>query len=188
MPKKEPLYFAQMSTENIGAEISRVFDEYTSECRSLGLITLWEESYFQYYRGYYTRGMIEFEGRTGEFRSLSYNHYRNLLQHILTQTTSQRPAFDPMAVNSDFKSTSQIQIARNLLDYQLDMRGLEEYINRAAEYSLILGEGYLIDEWDASIGEEIELLDEEGNEITRNEGEPVYENAGPGDVARDIAW
>lgn len=151
--KKDPKYFAILPSTEIGPKIQNIVEDYKYEVRNLGLAQLWEESYYQYYRGYYTRGEIEYHGRQGEFRTVSFNHYRNLLQHILTQITGSRPAFEPQAVNADYKSTSQIQIARNLLDYYLDVKDLDEFTSRAAEYSVFLGEGYLIDEWDLDEGE-----------------------------------
>jgi len=185
---QEEQYFALLPTDEIGAEIHRIEDQYRTDCKNHGLTTLWRDSYYQYYRGVYTRGQVEYEGRAGEFRSVSYNHFRNILQHILTMTTQQRPALEPMAINSDYKSTSQVKVARNLIDYYMDVKGVDEFIDRAAEHALIFGEGFLIDEWDPQIGDlVVEKKDEKTKKMVKvYEGDIVYSSASPIHVARDF--
>lgn len=178
-------YFCLLPAKELGGKIPEMVDEYKQNVKTLGLLDIWEDSYHQYFRGYYTRGQIEFHGKQNEFRTVSYNHYRNFLQHIYTLITAQKPAFEPQAVNPDFKSSSQIQIARNLLDYYVDVKGLDGYAKTAAEYAIFLGEGYLIDEWDPTIGDVV-LSDEKKKGKDIYAGDIVYENASPLDVARDL--
>ena len=99
-------------------------------------------------------GNVLWVGQNAEYSNISINHYRNLIQHRLTLTVSQRPTFQPRATNTDYKSQAQVKLAHGLLDYYMREKKLERYIKTAGEFALVYGEGFLRTDWDAQIGEE----------------------------------
>lgn len=185
--------FATVDTEDLPtylAEKLNSFYEYTNYTNRL---SLWRRSYEQYYSGYYTVGSIIKKGQLSEKKRIYINHYRNILNHIAVMTTSQRPSFEPRAVNSDYKSQSQVILAKNLLDYYMRQGDLEKHLYDAVNYALMYGEGYLVAEWDPAAGRVVDRTeaeyDDEGEETKAaediHEGNLEFYSCGPLDIARD---
>lgn len=198
-------YFALVPTERIGEELNTKVEGYYDHLNINGYTNLWQKVQAQYYRGYYNNGSIVPYGSVGEKKILSVNHFRNLLEHIKVLTTNERPVFQPRAINNDYKSYVQTKFAGTLLDYYMKQKGLEDVIDAAVDFSLIGGEGIVMEEWDKNKGkivgemeaevseeeeenEEFEIEeDEEGNIVSnvKREGDAVFHAYHPIDVVRD---
>jgi hypothetical protein len=61
--------------------------------------------------------MVRNGGKAGQLAMVKVNHFRNLGQHLVQLTTSQKPAPQPVATNSDAKSQKQVTLAKGILDY-----------------------------------------------------------------------
>jgi hypothetical protein len=61
--------------------------------------------------------MLRQGGNKGQLSMMKVNHFRNLAQHLVQLTTSQKPAPQPIATNSDAKSQKQVTLAKGVLDY-----------------------------------------------------------------------
>lgn len=127
---------------------------------------------------------ISFGGEQGELAQLPVNHIRNLAQHMYVMTTSSRPSMDARAANGDYKSLAQVTLANGLLDYYMREKRLERYINKAVEFSIVLGTGYVKVEWDATTGRVVDEDEETGEKIL--EGDIKFSNLSPFDVVFDI--
>lgn len=90
---------------------------------------------------------VIFDGERGEVTLLRSNQIRNLLQHVLALTTSQRPSFEPVAANQSYEAYESVGLARDILQYY--SHETERLLKKAAEYSWVTSEGYLLVEWDA---------------------------------------
>src|SRR4051812_32529266 len=121
-------YFATMEPGELAAEVQKRSDAFKEESSANGLRRRWRKSWRYYYNRYFSDSISTFTlagddikavGDEGELSALSVNNYRNLIQHLLVMTTSNRPAMEVRASNSDAKSQTQAILGNNLLDYYL---------------------------------------------------------------------
>lgn len=152
-PPSTDQYFATLKPTELAAECNRWVDDYAKYLVDTGRSELWRRAYTTYYNGIYRLGSVQRAGETGEFYSLTTNHYRNLLTHMLVMTTSQRPAFEPRATNTDHKSQAQTIVASGILDYYNRDKEMDKSLGLATEYNLIFGEAFVSVEWDTDKGD-----------------------------------
>jgi hypothetical protein len=126
---------------------------------------------------------ITFEGDQGELVKLPVNHYRNIAQHLLNMVTTNRPALQARAINTDYKSLTQTTLANGLLDYYMREKYLEDVIKKATEYSIVASEGWVKIDWDATAGEQYTYDDERDSFVY--EGDIKYKALTMLDVIRD---
>jgi hypothetical protein len=184
-------YFAALKGEAFGKECMARVDEHFRHLRAEGYYTQFLKSELAYYGQSTTNNGARSDsvGRTGEhneYALLKVNHYRNLAQHTLTLCTSQRPAPQPIASNSDSKTQQQVTLAHGLLDYYSREKRVERSLKRAAEMGIIYSEGYIEMEWDTALGEEYGVRDNpDGSQTSVREGDIRLHNLSPLDVIRD---
>lgn len=152
--EKDALYFANLTVDEIGGELQKKVDDYYQYVRINGMLDLWRKSYRQYFRAGYHLGDTVRGGEAGEYSFLFVNHFRSILQAILSITVSQRPTYDARAVNNDYSSQAQTKLAQGLLDYYMREKRLERYVAEAVEFAIWSGEGYLVLNWDIALGRE----------------------------------
>lgn len=150
------------------------------------MVTSWSYYYGQFYDSSHE---ITYAGESGELLNMPIAHYRNIAQHILVNITGSRPAFTCTAVNGDRKSLIQAQLGNGILSYYMKTARFERKFKKATEYSIVMGTGYLLTEWNATKGrligrndinedliesydeETMEPLDEDGNVV---QGSPIF--------------
>lgn len=136
------MYFAVRPTEEIGKYLEDKLLIYKKFLRDSGLLDELRKSYRLFYG---STAIQEFDdGKT----TMKVNHYGSLIRGIHTSVTSQRPAFQAMAINTDHKSQAETQLAAGLCDYYMRSKRLEEKLKSATEYALFLREGYITADWD----------------------------------------
>ena len=181
--KKE--YFALADKKNIGLEITAKIDDYIAGIDQFGVYERWYQSYRYYYNidslnvGWNTG--IRPGGKRGEIQNIKINDYRNLIQHVLTLVTQNRPALNARAINSDEQSQKQAILGTQLLDYYLREKSLEKFLKSAVEKALLFGEGFVRLDWNEEIGEAYAVDD--GKEV--KEGDLEFFVHDPIDVIRD---
>jgi hypothetical protein len=148
------------------------------------LKTCWAAYHGAYYTDTASGHTITFAGEQGELAQLPVNHIRNLAQHMYVMTTSSRPSMEARAANTDYKSSAQVTLANGLLDYYLREKRLERFINRAVEFSIVLGAGYVKVEWDSTTGKVVDEDEESGEKVY--EGDIKFTNLSPFDVVFDV--
>lgn len=176
-------YWAAQPLDQLVVKLKTKIDDYYRYVKNRGRTNMWSRTYSYYNKGLVDSGQVMSTGIQGEFSSVSVNHFRNLLQHLLTMTVNQRPAFEPRATNSDNKSQSQTILARGLLDYYMREKRLERDLVQAVEYALTFGEGFMHVQWDVTSGETIATDPETQIEI--KQGDIKYAALEPIDVIRD---
>lgn len=179
------LYWASLPTDKIGAKLVDKVVDYDLYTRTFGLLWLWRRSFYSYYKNYFRGGRILRAGEVGQYKTITVNHYRSIIQGLLTLITSQEPAFEPQAVNSDFKSQAQCQAAKNILDYEAKYGHLNKKLKQAAEKALLLGEGFMFLDYDMNRGN-IQSIDPETQKPIYD-GEVTVDVLSPPDVARDYS-
>ena len=178
-------YFAAQDKQEAAEIVLKKASFYYDTIAKNGFLEIVKKSWAAYHGVYFEEGThkISFTGEQGELVQLPVNHYRNLCTHLLNMTTSNRPAMETRAVNSDYKSYIQTILANGLLEYYVREKRLERYFKRACEYAIVLGEGYVKLEWDEALGDEHAPNPETG-EIIRK-GDLRFSNLSVLDVIKD---
>lgn len=186
-PKADPLkdYFAKKPRKEIGKEVMAKVEDYYKFLRESGLLTIYTRSYNAYYRGFERGGVLGKAGAEDELTTMHANHYRNILLHMRNNVTSQRPAFEPRAANTDYDSQAQTIVANGVLDYFNRDKNVDRHLDEGTEFSLYLAEGEVFLEWDATIGPDY-APDPKNPNNTLKQGDLVIESLGPTEVIRDI--
>jgi len=177
------IYWASVPSDEIADKILARVDDFYEYLQLSGRLALYMRSYNYYYRPRFSGGALNAVGEQGELTALSVNNYRNLLSHLETMTTQQRPYFEPKATNSDAKSQAQVILAAGLLDYYMREKGLEGKLKLAVKIGLMFGDSYLRVEWDANGGKEYGQTE---TGATISEGDIKYTNYLPVDVVKDF--
>lgn len=180
-------YFAAQSADETVSIVLNKAESWMNSLESNGYLLKLRQMWSAYHGAYYTDvgsgHQIHFGGAQGELVSLPVNHLRNLGQHILVMTTSNRPIMEARATNTDYKSLTQTYLANGLLDYYMREKRLETFLKRACELAIVLGAGYIKMEWDATQGEPVDYNEETKNYVY--EGDVVFSNLSPFDVLYD---
>lgn len=180
----ETVYWAAKPTNEIVEALRPKVDAYYEHLRASGSLSLWAKAHRQYYSGLFDGGQLGEDGEQGELVSVNCNDFRNLCQHLNVMTTSQRPAFEPRAQNSDHKSQTQTILAAGLLDYVLKEKKLERLSKRAVTISLLFGDGCLRVDWDANRGKDY-AANEEGTGTVKT-GDLAFRLYSPLDMVSDF--
>lgn len=138
------------------------------------------------YHGIYMDGAdheIAFTGEQGELSFIAVNHFRNIARNIYVMITSTRPTMDARAINTDYKSLAQANLANGILDYYMREKNLETVLKAAAEMAIFLGSGFVKLEWNATAGNAYDY-DEESKSYNY-EGEAEFSTLSPFDVVVD---
>lgn len=166
MEYDKSIYFATIEEhDQLRAALSTKIENYYKYCEDTGRLKLWSDCYLLYYAGYITNGGIGTYGDKGEKRSITVNHFKNLLQHLQTIIGSQRLSFQPMATNSDYKSLAQTEISKKLLEYYLKTGGWETKEDKGLKLSLVFGEGWVSPQWNEWAGDDYVRYRAEETEI-----------------------
>lgn len=180
----DEIYFANLETKEIGAELFNKVENFYDVLEKHGHLKIWRKSYKYYNNSIRLGGELNRAGEQNEYTTINVNHYRNILQHLLVLTVSQRPAFQARAANSDYRSQTQTILAQGLLDYYMREKRLERELRQATEYALMYGEGFVECVWDPNIGE-IYGEHPETRALVR-EGDVRYKSYSANNVIRDL--
>lgn len=180
-------YFAAREAERTAVILLQKANAWYNNLYNNGYLDRVREMWMAYHGAYYTGSAgahrITFGGEQGELAQIAVNHIRNIAQHIITMITTNRPAFQARATNTDSKSLIQANLANSLLDYYMREKRMEKYLRIAVEYAVVLGSGYIKMEWNATSGEIYEVNEETGAPVY--EGDVEFSNLSPYDVVFD---
>lgn len=186
--KADSVYFAADTGENLAdnclKKASSFYDTQAGNYYLDNIVKMWN-----FYHGVFNEGLenasheIGFGGQQGELAQLPVNHFRNIAEHILNMITANRPVMDPQSVNSDAKSLSQTYLASSILDYYMTEKKLEDYIQRATQWAIVMGSAYIRMEWNATAGGSFDA-DPDTGEVAQ-QGELEFTNLSPFDVVFD---
>jgi hypothetical protein len=195
MSKKTDIYFGADEPSTLVDVLSRKSADWFNALTTSAYIDKIKDSWQAHHGVFYENNhAISFGGEQGELVNMPVNHFSNIAQNILTMVTATRPSFQAKAINTDLKSQIQTNLANGLLDFYMRDKRLEQDLKRAVEYAIVMGTGYIKMEWNATsgeiydhidpeheyethpeTGEEVPVLDEEGNHKVKQEGFPIYE-------------
>jgi hypothetical protein len=181
------MYFAAKPARDVASILDAKSEDWSNTLQYSGFLSKLKSCYMAYHGAYYASvqdgHQITFGGEQGELVNMPVNQWRNIAQHMLNMTTSNRPALDCRASNTDYKSLVQTYLANNILEYYLREKKLEVYLKQAVEYAIVYGSGFIIMEWDSNKGELVDYIEETKTKIY--EGDITFENLSPFDVMMD---
>lgn len=148
------------------------------------LIKNWQYSHNLYFDDQIDSIGVSALGEQGELVGYAVNHFRNLLQQLLTLVTRDRPALIVRAKNSDAKSIIQSRLGKSLVESYFRDKNGEKYLKRAVEDALVFAQGYVEVTWDPRLGEEIDAEPESGR--IEYEGDVQFANPTAWDVFYDL--
>jgi hypothetical protein len=183
------VYFAALPPKELTDELVKRVDSYYRHMETTGLLRKLQKSYDRYYGNsstgiFNSSSEVGYGGEQGELSLVRVNHYRNLVQHLIVMTTSNRPALECRSVNSDVKSMSQTILGSGILEYYMRDKRLERHAKIACSDAIRYGEGYIHMQWDSSLGDAYGVNPETGQKVS--EGDIKFTNPmGPLDVIKD---
>lgn len=174
-------YWAAKS-EGIAKEIMGKVEGYKQYLETSGILTDLRKSYFTYYADPHIKDIDQ------SLKAICVNHYANLIRHVHVMVTSTRPAWEPMAVNTDVKSQEATILAAGLLDFYMREKEIEKKLNNSTEKALFLKEGWISLDWDSALGEIVapDPEDPENPDKAIRQGDVVVKAHTLLDVTRDV--
>lgn len=180
-------YFANLEADKIGPELVKRVSKFYQFLDASGYGELLTSSFLAYHGLSHNRSGsrshgVQRGGKHGQLSMVKVNHYRNIGQHIIQLTTSQKPAPQPIATNTDAKSQEQVTVAKGVLEYYSRDKRVDRILRTAAEHAVVFSEGFVRSGWDTSAGSRV------GNKPDGSplmEGDCVFENVLPFDCIRD---
>lgn len=169
MSTQNDIYWGSEAPEDLVRSCLTKISDYYEFIRKYGMLDRYRRSYLAYYGLSDTNidgSQMQQAGNNGELYIVKCNHFRSLIQNLLTLTTSQRPALQPKAQNTDSKSLNQTVLASTVLDYYMTEKRLEKELKKAVEFALIAAEGFITEEWNATAGNIYTVADN---------GAPIYD-------------
>lgn len=181
-------YWAREGDESVlVANLESQVEQYRNYQRSSAywrwIIKNWQYAHNLYFDDQIDSIGISALGDMGELVGYSVNHFRNLLQHLLTLTTRDRPALTVRARNSDAKSLIQSRLGKSIVETYLRDEKVEKYLKIAVEHALVFAQGYIMVTWEPTLGEEMDA-DENGQILF--EGDVDIYNPTAWDVFYDL--
>lgn len=178
-------YFASLPVEDLLADCQRKIDDFQDYALRTGRLTNWRTCWEMWMRAEMKLG-VRFGGDRGQYRLIESNIFRSIVTGLVSVLANQRPAFQPEAINSDYKSLSQDLIFDAVSNYYLKVKRMEDAYKTGLTYGVLLGEGWLYEKWNADIGEVTDVTtDPEGKQVPIKEGDVQFSVLGPMDVIRD---
>jgi hypothetical protein len=183
----ENTYWFAKSGDELTSELAKRIDSFQKYILDLGLIHVWNKN-----RAFYENRMLGGSdsisndiidtGDIGELKAMSFNHFRNILRHIVNSLTSNDPVFDVSATNTDIRSRRSAKIGRDLVNYYYKTKRLNKTMHETAEKAVVYGDGFIAVEFNPSIGK-IVTIDQNGRYI--REGDFEFESLSPINVFYD---
>jgi hypothetical protein len=114
---------------------------------------------------------------------IKVNDLRSLIQEQLVIVTSQRPAGQARAINSDTQSLKSARIGTAISEYYMSQIGFEAKFVTATEIALLCDEAYIDLFWDKTAGDPIAVDPVTGT--PEMSGDCILRTHAPWNVSRD---
>lgn len=135
------------------------------------------------YQTFYGDTKIRDTGAQGELKSIRVNHYASLIRNLVSLVTNNKPAWQPIASNTDSASQSSAILASGLLDYYMKDRRLDRVFRNACQMACFLKESWVSTTWDTQSGEIIAV--DPDSQAAVHEGDLKYTLFQLNDIIRD---
>jgi hypothetical protein len=164
--KHRDSYWASWEPQDLIPELKQRTREWVTFLKTSGYLERWQRNYSNFYGNATGTGAssnrLSSAGDAGELTTVMVNDYRSLIKHLVTLTTSDRPALKTKAANNDQESQQQTIVGDSLLEYALREGGAEADIKRSVERCLLYDEDFLLELWNTQKGD-VARVDAETN-------------------------
>jgi len=182
-------YWAAKPDDQLGQELGTTIRDFYGVLCSSRHYQVIRQLYLAYY-GYTPDAQmklsshVQFSGRQGEVVLTSLNKFRQLVSHVTTLVTAQRPAYKPIALEKDARTREATEKAKAALEFDMKTLGGETELYRAAERANALTMGGVFVQWDPKAGP-VAAVDQKGKILNRT-GQNQYHALGPLDIVRPM--
>lgn len=173
-------YWATKDTNELASELTKKIDIYDTYLVNSGTIEFLRDSYTSFYGDHKIRDL----GASGELKGIKINHYASLIRNLISLVTNQRPAWQPIASNTDIESQSATILASSLLDFYMKNNRLERTFKNAALMASFLKEGWVSTTWDTNKGNLVAV--DPDTQIPIHEGDLDFKLHTLNDIIRDV--
>lgn len=177
-------YWATLPPTELIGVLSNKVDDFDRYIDTSGRWVNFRDLYYNYFLVNEQNYLFPTYGADG-FKRININHFRAILRHLLSLITAQRVSPIPVAINSDYKSQSQVDFCKNILNYVEKEKRLEDVYEQATEIALLMGCSYVSREWDATLGDVYGSDPVTGT--TKTKGDFVISTYNPLDVIFDYS-
>lgn len=187
MADKRAPYFATLDPEDLGPQVLSRVEDY-AEHRIVSQVESRIYDAWLYYYGFSPEGFhatsgVSRGGDQGELAEIRVNHARALVNALLNLIVAPKFVWTPRAVSIDYDAVRQTELAANVLEYFWHTGRVSAYVTKATEESIPFSEGFVMLEWDPTIGD-VYGEDPNTGEVVRT-GNLRFSNPSTWDVIRN---
>jgi hypothetical protein len=179
-------YFAATHPSMICDALSEKIDDWIAYTDGTAHFRRIEKAYSMYYGftqyGGANSSQVIQSGPQGQYSLVFINEFRNVIKHVLNMVVSQKLSFDCHGANTNVETTEACEIGNRVLEDATKRLKMDNALRMATEYACALSEGYVIPEWDQSIGKP-HIRDANGNQ--RFQGDVSIDYFAPWDIIKD---
>jgi hypothetical protein len=172
-------YWATKQIDEIVPELLKKVKSFDDHLRDSGLLDELKDSY----NSFYGDSKIRDAGTQSELKGIRINHYASLIRNLVSLVTTNKPAWQPIASNTDSASQSAAVLASGLLDFYMKDRRLERTFKNACQMASFMKEAWVSTTWNTQLGEIIHAGDETSSPV--HEGDLDYKLFQLTDIIRD---
>lgn len=133
--------------------------------------------------GVHATSQVIRDGDQGQLASVRVNHSRALVNTLLNLITAPKVVWSPKAVNIDYDSLKECELASSLLEYYWTEQQYAQFAIRALEEAIVFTEGFIHLDWDPSKGDDVAPTPDGTGTI--KSGDVRVRNVSTWDVIRD---
>lgn len=174
------IYWAAKDGQELVQELHKKIENFDEYLTRSGILQELRDSY----QHFYGDSQVRKTGAQGELTKIKVNHYASLIRNLVSLVTNNKPAWQPIASNSDSSSQSAAILATGLLDFYMKDRRLDRTFRNAVLMSCFLRESWVSTTWNTQLGEIIHPGD--GETLPLHEGDLEYNLFQLNNVIRDI--
>lgn len=175
-------------------KIIQAEEDFFNLLNQLGLLQMYRVAYSTYYglngnNGEFESQSIKFAGEDDERVEYTVNEFRSFCDQIFNMTCKNRPAFQAQAINTDSRTTGQIEASDNIIKYYYEQvfgeRKEKEVVAAEGRY----GKSYTYIDWDEDGGPDVEI-EEPYSDPTVGDMPPIKKKvkAGEFNISRLYMW
>lgn len=154
MPESSDSYYWNKPTTECVNDLWDRIEEYYNEMRRTGRLSLYRNSFSNFYAGWIYRASMYKSGEMGELTRSFWNHERNILLHIKSKVTQDKISYKAQVTNSDAKSAQMRELADGLMGSitSSDEYCLDRKLDQSVEDTGVFGESSVIALWNKFTG------------------------------------
>ena len=154
MPASAQEYYWNRPTKECVSDLWNRIEEYYNEMRRTGRLSLYRNSFTNFYAGWVFRASMYKSGEMGELTRSFWNHERNILLHLKSKVTQDKVAYKAQVTNSDARSAQRRELADGLMGYIAgsDDYNLDRKLDQSVEDSEVFGESSIVALWNRHKG------------------------------------